>query len=109
MKENGKTRREQKDTRTPGPPRALEDRLLEEYGSDLDGDDITDEQKKAFLLALWQIMVAFVDLGFSIKPGDKLFPESDIGFDDVLNYICLDDPARETVALPEHQQQKERP
>ncbi len=60
-------------------------------------------------MALWQIMRAFAELGFSVKSGDKLTPDCDIGFDDVLNYICLDDPARETVASPEHQQQKERP
>ncbi|MCA8883147.1 MAG: hypothetical protein KDA50_05285 [Rhodobacteraceae bacterium] len=109
MRDRGKTKDELKDNATLGPPRALGDRLLEEYGSALDGDSLTDGQKKEFLLALWQIMVAFVDLGFSVKSGDKLFPESDVGFDDVLNYICLDDPARETVASPENQQKEERP
>ena len=82
---------------------------MEEYGGELEAEEISEEHKREFLLALWQIMVAFVDLGFSVKSGDKLFPESDVGFDDVLNYICLEDLPRETVASPDNQQQEERP
>ncbi|MCA0851494.1 hypothetical protein [Salipiger thiooxidans] len=109
MKDRGKTRTELKDMSTVGPPRSLGDRLLEDYGPELDGEGLTEEQQKEFLLALWQIMIAFVDLGFSVKSGDKLFPESDVSFDDVLNYICLEDLPRETVASPENTQEEERP
>lgn len=109
MRDRGKTKQELKDTATLGPPKDEPDRLLEVYGDHLADQDLSDTQKKEFLMALWQIMVAFVDLGFSVKSGDKLFPESDVGFDDVLNYICLDDPARETVASPENQKEEERP
>lgn len=108
MKDRGKTKTEQKDMSTLGPPRSLADRLLEDYGSELDGEGLSEEQQKECLLALWQVMVAFVDLGFSIKPGDKFTPDSDIGFDDVLNCICLEDLPRETVASPDNQQQEER-
>ncbi|MFS4438028.1 hypothetical protein ACMA5I_07425 [Paracoccaceae bacterium GXU_MW_L88] len=109
MKDRGKTRTELKDLSTLGPPRSLADRLLEDYGAELEGEGLSEDQQKECLLALWQVMVAFVDLGFSIKSGDKLFPESDVGFDDVLNYFCLEDPTRETVASPENQKQEERP
>ncbi|MBN9678112.1 hypothetical protein [Salipiger bermudensis] len=108
MEDRGKTKTEQKDLSTLGPPRSLGDRLLEDYGAELKGEGLTEEQQRECLLALWQVMVAFVDLGFSVKAGDKLFPESDVGFDDVLNYICLEDLPRETVASPDNQQQEER-
>ncbi|EAQ04966.1 hypothetical protein OB2597_06770 [Pseudooceanicola batsensis HTCC2597] len=72
--------------------------LLECYGDQLDGETLNDEQAKECLSALWSIMVAFVDLGFSVKAGDKLHPKSDIGMDDVLQYLCLEDTAPETVA-----------
>jgi len=109
MKDRGKTKTEQKDMSTVGPPRSLADRLLEDYGPELDGEGLTEDQQRECLLARWQVMVAFVDLGFSVKSGDKLFPESDVGFDDVLNYICLEDLPRETVASPDNQIQEERP
>ncbi|MEY8826970.1 hypothetical protein AB9K34_00835 [Sedimentitalea sp. XS_ASV28] len=109
MKDRGKTKTEQKDLSTLGPPRSLGDRLLEDYGSELAGEGLSGDQQKECLLALWQVMVAFVDLGFSVKAGDKLFPESDVGFDDVLNYICLEDLPRETVVSPDNQKQEERP
>ena len=109
MKDRGKTRTEQKDLSTLGPPGSLGDRLLEDYGAELEGEGLSEDQQKECLLALWQVMVAFVDLGFSVKSGDKLFPESDVGFDDVLDYICLEDLPRETVASHENQKQEERP
>ena len=109
MKDRGKTRTEQKDLSTLGPPGSLGHRLLADYGAELEGEGLSEDQQKECLLALWQVMVAFVDLGFSVKSGDKLFPESDVGFDDVLNYICLEDLPRETVASPEKQHKEERP
>ncbi|WP_306117105.1 MULTISPECIES: hypothetical protein, partial [unclassified Roseovarius] len=61
------------------------------------------------LLALWQLMVAFVDLGFSVKPGDKFAPGADHGFDDVLRYLTLETTAPETVASPKPQKKQEQP
>lgn len=72
--------------------------LLKRYGHHLEGEGLNDEQAKEFLGALWQIMVAFVDLGFSVKAGEKFNQNSDIGFDDVLEYLRLEDTAPETVA-----------
>lgn len=72
--------------------------LLARYGDQLDDAAMTEAAKQAVLLALWQIMVAFVDLGFSVKAGDKFTPESDIGLDDVLQYLIPEDTAHETVA-----------
>ncbi|ALG91111.1 hypothetical protein TQ29_14100 [Actibacterium sp. EMB200-NS6] len=81
--------------------------LLERYGDHLEGSDFNDEQAREFLGALWQIMVAFVDVGFSVKAGEKLNQNSDIGFDDVLNYLCLEDTAPETVASSNNVKKKE--
>ena len=81
--------------------------LLERYGDHLEDNDFSDEQAREFLGALWQIMVAFVDVGFSVKAGEKLSENSDIGFDDVLNYLCLEDTAPETVASSEIANKKE--
>ena len=39
---------------------------LEKYRSYLDGTDMTDAQKEAFLQALWSIIVNFVELGFGV-------------------------------------------
>ena len=41
---------------------------VERYQSYLDGTDMTDEQKQAFIEALWSIVVSFVDLGFGVHP-----------------------------------------
>ena len=38
------------------------------YAHYLDNADLTDEQKKEFLDALWLMIVSFVDLGFGIHP-----------------------------------------
>lgn len=81
--------------------------LLARYGDQLDDAAMTEAAKQAVLLALWQIMVAFVDLGFSVKAGDKFAPESDIGLDDVLQYLIPEDTAHETVAPPPTDDQSE--
>jgi hypothetical protein len=38
------------------------------YGSYLEGSDLSDEQKRELIETLWNIVVAFVDLGFGIHP-----------------------------------------
>lgn len=48
--------------------------LLARYGDLLEGEAMSEAAKQEFLLALWRIMQAFVDLGFSMKPGDKVRP-----------------------------------
>ena len=47
--------------------------LLERYGDHLEGSDFDDEQAREFLGALWQIMVAFVDVGVITHPLAELF------------------------------------
>lgn len=74
------------------------DRLFERYGSDLDDEPLDDDEKRELLCALWRIMQSLVDLGFSVGRGEKFVPGSDLGMDDVLSYILLDDTAHETVA-----------
>lgn len=83
--------------------------LLAAYGAHLEDECMTEEQAGAFLVSLWQIMQAFVDLGFSVRSGDKFTPESDIGMDDVLGYLIPIETAPETVAPQNHQQEQELP
>lgn len=73
--------------------------LLDRYGEHLNEMDATDAQKREVLAALFRIMQAFVDLGFSVRSGDKFAPASDIGMDDVLKYLVPIDTAHETFAL----------
>lgn len=83
------------------------DALLARYGDHLVDSDLTEAQQKELLAVLWQIMVAFVDLGFSLKPGEKITPKSDVSFDDVLHYLHLDEPAPETPASPKKNKDEE--
>ncbi|WP_195820643.1 hypothetical protein [Roseobacter sp. MH60115] len=87
-------------TSLSGDPPSLEERLLARYGRYLEGEDLTEAQRKECLLALWQIMSAFADYGFSLKAGDKFTSESDHGMDDVLRYLIPEETAPETVASP---------
>ena len=90
-------------TATGAPPAAAMPEgqsLLDRYGGELTEMGASDAQKAEFLAALYRIMQGFVDLGFSIKAGDKLTPLSDIGMDDVLRYLIPVDTAHETVASP---------
>ena len=43
---------------------------IERYQAMLDMPDVTDKEKQAFLEALSSIIIAFVDLGFSVHPLD---------------------------------------
>lgn len=54
----------------------------ERYLPLIDEMEITEEQKREFLGTLWNIMVAFVDLGFGVDSVQRLFPEL---FDEAVN------------------------
>ncbi|SMD04534.1 hypothetical protein [Primorskyibacter flagellatus] len=92
-----------------GEPPSLEERLLKKYGHYLEGEDLSAAQRKECLLALWQIMYAFAEFGFSLKAGEKFTASSDHGMDDVLEYLILEDTAHETVAPPDPEPSKEQP
>lgn len=47
----------------------------ERYRQYLEGSDLSDEQARAFIEALWSIMVSFVDLGFRINPVQEICGE----------------------------------
>jgi hypothetical protein len=47
------------------------------YRRDLEDSDLSDEDKQAFIEALWSIMVSFVDLGFRINPLPEICGEID--------------------------------
>ena len=109
MDDRGKTTENIAQQKAAASPQSLEDRLVAEYGDELAADGYSEDQKREFLLALWQLMVGFVDLGFSVKSGDKFAANTAIGFDDVLNYIYLEDTAPETVAPLKITNKKEQP
>lgn len=83
----------------PVPSLCDADELFERYGHHL-GREINEAQAKAHLTQLALIMMAFVDLGFSVAPREKLHKNSDVSFGDVLDYIHRKDTAHETVAPP---------
>lgn len=45
-----------------------------EYSEFVEDFDMTEEQKNEFLLALWHIMAAFVDLGFGVNSIQNIIP-----------------------------------
>lgn len=46
-----------------------------DYLDDLDGEDLTEAQKIELLETLFNIMKAFVDIGFDMEPVNKLIAE----------------------------------
>ena len=46
------------------------------YQSHLDDSDLSDAEKEAFLQALWNIVIAFVDLGYELNPVQKFSGEA---------------------------------
>ncbi len=48
---------------------------IERYAPYLEDADITDEQKRELIEALWSIMISFVDLGFGIEPVQQVVSE----------------------------------
>ncbi|MEM8692608.1 MAG: hypothetical protein AAGG57_12085 [Pseudomonadota bacterium] len=41
---------------------------IAKYQAMLDAPDLDEERKRQFIEALWQVIVAFVDLGFQVHP-----------------------------------------
>lgn len=60
----------------PGTTVSLPERRVtvdvDAYSAYLDGTDFTDEEKAAFLQAMWEIVVAFVELGFGVHPTQQV-------------------------------------
>lgn len=57
--------------RDPDEPLAVQVDLLK-YAHLLDDADMTDAQKLEALRALWNVIVAFVDLGFGVHPVQEI-------------------------------------
>lgn len=76
---------------------------VEKYQAYLDGADMTEEQKKEFLQALWSIIVSFVELGFGVHPVQMVREQSpeleskDMTF--TFNMVSIDDsnPKKEEI------------
>lgn len=43
---------------------------VERYQDLLDAPDMSDADRRAFLATLWEVIVAFVDLGFQVEPAE---------------------------------------
>lgn len=75
MKRSGKYRNASGDDAFPvsvtqrTPPVVTVD--YEKYERFLEDAELTDEQKRQFIEALWQIIVSFVDLGFGVHPAQQ--------------------------------------
>ncbi|WP_436397744.1 hypothetical protein [Roseobacter sp. S98] len=82
------------------------DSLVATYGGLLSADE-TGLHTGLIMQALWLAMAEFVDLGLNIAPGEKFHKNSDVGMDNVVNYICREETAPETVAPPKHPNRKE--
>lgn len=59
------------ETLIPSPPELV----AEDYLGDMDGMEMTEEQKREFLETLWSIMRAFAELGFEYDVCGQLFGE----------------------------------
>lgn len=108
MEHQDEDRKQRTTANALGPVGANAD-LLARYGAHLEDEHFNDGDKEAFLLALWQIMQGFVDLGFSVKAGDKFYANAELGMDDVLQFLILEDTAHKSVAPPLKRKTKEQP
>lgn len=72
------------------PTRVVEIDVMR-YQHLLDDPDLTDEQKRVFLEALWSIMIDFVDLGFGVHPMQEVT--------DSFNVLAKNDGAEDTDML----------
>lgn len=64
------TRNDSTQTAETRPYRALE-LDVEMYDALLDSPELSADQRREFIETLWSIMVAFVDLGFDIRPASE--------------------------------------
>ena len=53
------------------PPRSVITVDYEKYEHFLETADLSEDQKRQFIDALWQIIVSFVDLGFGVHPAQQ--------------------------------------
>ena len=58
----------QEDLNRTAPERPVITVDYEKYEHFLEDADLSEDQKREFLQALWQIIVGFVDLGFGVHP-----------------------------------------
>lgn len=59
----------------PIPPKHTQPTLecdFEAYAHYLEDSDLTENEKRQILEALWNIAVAFVDIGFGVHPGQQV-------------------------------------
>lgn len=65
----------------PEQPRALT-LDIDLYQSYLDEADLSEDERHAYLEALWRVIVGFIDLGFTVKPSEETCGELRAAFKD---------------------------
>lgn len=77
----------------PSKVLSLDHELYQHY---LDGSDLSEDQKREFIEALWSIVVTFVDLGFGIEPvqraiklSEKELPNTALPFVEAIKEVTL--------------------
>lgn len=69
MEHNNNGSSETNDQNAPGAPSTLALTIdYEKYLSQLEEWDVTEDQKREFISALWYLLLAFAELGFDIHP-----------------------------------------
>lgn len=61
------------------------------YEAYLADTDLTEDEKRAFLEALWSVIISFVDLGFSVLPCEKTIENKTLGAQDVVHLTHAQD------------------
>ncbi|MEM7721479.1 MAG: hypothetical protein AAF376_03820 [Pseudomonadota bacterium] len=88
--------------KSPGSrdPYGSPERLASDYGEHLKDPSLTEHQRAVILSTLRDLLIMFADAGADVRPGQKLFKDSDMRFEDVVFSVCSADPSHETVAPP---------
>lgn len=52
---------------------------MQHYQALLDGHDLNSQQKTDLLEALWSVIIAFIDFGYSVHPVQRAVPDLPLG------------------------------
>ncbi len=95
MEQDGHQTNDQKHGRHVTPLALRDDEIVARYGAEAGLEGLDDAQRQELLVTLYRIMQGFVELGFSIKAGDKFTQNAALGMDDVIHYLFSDHAATE--------------
>lgn len=98
-------------TKNPGTPSLTTPEpasLIARYGHLQEASTLTEDQQVQIMTMLWHVLVPIVDLGFRVKPGDKLFEGAEVGADDVVYSVVTAGLAASAESIPKNNK-KETP